>query len=213
MLKNKLLMTIVVLLLVIVSIVGIKILTQGKLGYSAEKSRTKGNPDAPVKVVEYIDFQCPMCAMGAKKLKEYTDKYPEKIYLEMHYFPLEMHKHAMTASQYAECAAQQGKFWEFQDVMLDKQRSWSEAANATAIFDIYAKEVGLDMNRLKTCLPGKSVNQLIEKSKKEGRDLGIRSTPTYFVNGKMVVGIKLLQEEVDPLLGIPKSAATAAPQK
>lgn len=203
---NKIFITIGVILMAVTAIVGFKVLTQNHISYgTSEQSRTKGNPNSKIKIVEYMDLQCPMCALGAKKLKEYLEKYPEKIYIELHYFPLDMHKHALMAAQYAQCAAEQDKFWVLHDVLVDQQKSWSEATNAAALFDIYAKEIGLDMSRFKACVPSDRVKRVIEKDKQQGRDLAVRSTPTYFINGKMVVGIKLLEDELGTLLGIAKT--------
>lgn len=203
---NKSLITVLVILAAIAVVAGIKIMTQGQLAQSFETSRTKGNPGAAIKIVEYIDFQCPSCAMGAQKIKEYMQKYPDKIFLDMRYFPLDMHRHALVASKYAECAGRQDKFWAMHDLILEKQKSWTELTNVAPVFDIYAKENGLDMGKLKACLSADTVDQVIQRNRKEGMDIGIRSTPTYFINGKMVVGIKLLQEELDQLLGISKTS-------
>lgn len=200
--QNKSFVTVLVIFAAIAVVVGIKIMTQGKLAQSSGDWRTKGNPGAPIKIVEYIDFQCPSCAMGAQKIKEYMQKYPDKIFLDMRYFPLEMHRHALVASKYAECAARQGQFWPLHDLILEKQKIWTELTNVAPVFDIYAKESGLDMGKLKACLSADTVDRVIQRSRKEGMDIGIRSTPTYFINGKMVVGIKLLQEELDQLLGV-----------
>ncbi|PIW64122.1 MAG: hypothetical protein COW13_01225 [Candidatus Omnitrophica bacterium CG12_big_fil_rev_8_21_14_0_65_50_5] len=200
--QNKSLVTVLVIFAAIAVVAGIKIVTQGQLTQSSGTSRTKGNSGAPVKIVEYIDFQCPMCAVGARTIKDYMDRYPDKIFLDMRYFPLDMHRHALVASQYAECAGRQDKFWTMHDVILEKQKSWAETVNASTVFDIYAKESGLNMGKLKACLSDDNTAGVIQRSRKEGMDIGIRSTPTYFINGKMVVGIKLLQEELDHLLGV-----------
>jgi len=175
-------------------------------GTSAAKSvlaRSKGNPKADLKITEYIDFQCPACARGAKTLHEVTEKYPAKIYLEIKYFPLDhSHQHAMVSALYAECTARQDKFWLFVDILLEKQGLWAQLTNAEPMFREIAQAVQVDLDQLNSCLVDKGVEEAIFKERDFGKSLGIKSTPTYFINGKMVVGTKSLQEELDKHLGV-----------
>jgi len=175
-------------------------------GTPAAKSvlaRTKGNSKADFKVTEYIDFQCPACARGAKTLHEITVKYPTKIYLEMKYFPLDQsHQHAMISALYAECVARQDKFWMFVDLLLEKQNLWAQLTNAEPMFREIAQAIQVDSDKLNSCLMDKGVEETIFKERDFGKALGIKSTPTYFINGKMVVGTKSLQEELDKHFGV-----------
>jgi len=180
-------------------------------GTPAAKSvlaRSKGNPKAELKITEYIDFQCPACARGAKTLHEITVKYPAKIYLEMKYFPLgQSHQHAMISALYAECTARQDKFWAFVDPLLEKQSLWAKLTNAEPMFREIAQAVRVDLDQLNSCLVEKGVEEAILKERDFGKTLGIKSTPTYFINGKMVVGAKSLQEELDKHLGLSADAS------
>ncbi len=165
-------------------------------------TRSKGNPAAPVSIIEYIDFQCPACAKGVLVLKDYFERYPSKIYLEMRHFPFSrMHRFAFEASEFAECAAQQGNFWEYaQELAIDQPR-WSKMMDATGVFRRVAENLLLDMPKLDACLEDEKARSAILKDKEEGKSLGIDSTPTYIINGKMVVGVQPLQEELQKLIG------------
>ena len=168
------------------------------IGESAS-ARVKGVEDAPVRIVEFIDFQCPACAQGAKFLKSFMEQHPGKLRLELKYFPFKTHRHGMLSAQYAECAARQGKFWPYHDYLVERQNNWKRLEDAKPAFDFMAKEVGLDSAQLETCLADESVVSFLEKHKKEGTSLGVRQTPTYFINGKMVVGKKSLQLKLSEL--------------
>lgn len=162
--------------------------------------RVKGDKNAKLHITEYIDFQCPSCAYGAKYLNDIMNQKPGLIRLEMRYFPLRMHKHAVMASRYAECALQQDKFWEYHDRLIDQQKNWKNLVNAMPAFDQLAQDVGLEPAVLQQCLSDESVLDEIERHKAEGKALGINSTPTYFINGEMVVGTKSLMDMIRPYL-------------
>ncbi|MDO8580531.1 MAG: thioredoxin domain-containing protein, partial [Candidatus Omnitrophota bacterium] len=124
------------------------------------------------------------------------------IYLELKYFPLEnMHPHAKLSAQYAECAARQGKFWPFHDLVIERQPQWKRLIDAKPAFEIMAVEADLDLYKLKFCLEDEKITAFIDQDKEEGRQKGVRSTPTYFINGKMVVGATALEEELTLLVG------------
>jgi protein-disulfide isomerase len=166
--------------------------------------RVKGNPQSPMKIVEFIDFQCPACAMGALFLKEAIDQYPNQIFLEMKYFPLPMHAHAYTAARYAECAAREKKFWPFQDLLIARQNQWKRLIDAAPAFVQIGQEIGLDMTQVAACVKEESVTAAIINDKAEGEKLGVQSTPTYFVNGEMIVGapdlMKRINKDVGPVI-------------
>ncbi len=164
-------------------------------------AKVKGNNNAPIQITEYIDFQCPACAAGAKYLKEMMQQYPNAIRLQLKYFPLiSIHKHALLSAHYAECAARQNKFWEFQDLLIEYQPQWHELEKTDEIFDLMGQKVGLDANVLKDCLNDKSVEDLILNQRKEGEQLGIKSTPTYFIDKQMIVGSKDLAAKITEML-------------
>ena len=162
--------------------------------------REEGNAGAPIKVIEYTDFQCPACSRAAKTIKEEFLKNPDKIHIELKYFPLPMHPFARRAAIYAECAAEQGKFWTFHDVLYNSQKSWTKMTTVDQYFSQLAVLLGVDGVRLSACVNGGTMEARISKDIKEGNSLGVNSTPTFFVNGKMVVGGQSFKEEIQKIL-------------
>jgi protein-disulfide isomerase len=164
-------------------------------------SRTKGNARADVKVVEFTDFQCPACAKAAEIVDEIMKKYPNKIYFEHKYYPLPMHSFAKRASIYAECAAEQGKFWPFHDVLFRSQSSWAKMTAVDEYFSQLAVSLGIDGVRLSVCINNPLVLAKVERDAAEAKKLAVSSTPTFFVNGKMVVGSANFKKEIETMLG------------
>ena len=194
--------TILIVIICVVSVYATKFLVSAfrKDGSSTNVSRMKGSNNAPIKVTEFIDFQCPACAHGAAYLKKTIEEYPEAIRLELRHYPLQSHQYGFISSRYAECAARQEKFWPVHDLLLARQSNWKRLADATPAFEQIAIDSNLDQQELKACLDEGAVDEIIQKNKDEGKALGIRSTPTYFVNGKMIVGKKSLEDEITKLL-------------
>ncbi|MCK5180278.1 MAG: thioredoxin domain-containing protein [Candidatus Omnitrophica bacterium] len=194
--------TLLVILICVLSVYATKSLMQQfrKDGSMAMSARIKGNDHAPIKVTEFIDFQCSACAYGAAYLKEMIKKHPEAIQVEVKHFPLQMHRHGLSSSRYAECSARQGGFWPFQDMLLARRSNWQRLADADPAFAQIADDSGLDEQKLKACLKDPTIDEAIKKDKEEGGALGVKSTPTYFVNEKMVVGKKSLDAAIMRLL-------------
>jgi len=197
--KNKL--TFFVVVTVIVAVIAYDYFQRQAQLSEGMRARFKGSPDAKAKIVEYIDFQCPACARGSKYLMEYIKSHPDRVSLQMKYYPLNMHTHAFISARYAECAARQDKFWVFHDFLILNQREWKKLVDAQPMFDKMAEMSKMNIDQLKNCLNSDQVKQTILNDKQEGTTLGIKSTPTYFVNGKMVVGLKSLKQEFADLFG------------
>lgn len=201
--KNKSMIAIIIVLFCIALVVGFKIFNKAlrQANTIGDLTKVEGAKDAPVKITEYIDFQCPSCAQGSIYLKKLMNSNSNFIRLELKYYPLNIHRHAFRSSRYAECAARQEKFWIFHDRILERQDQWRNLVDVVPTFDAISKEIGLDMANLKTCLNDQTVEKLIEQNKSEGSQLGVQSTPSYFINGKMVVGYKSMVSELDRLVG------------
>jgi protein-disulfide isomerase len=196
---NKLQSTLVILLVLVGVIAGAKIfLMSKKVPINLQEARAKGNPQARVKIVEFVDFQCPACAYGIKYLKTFFDQHPNDIYLQVKYFPLtNMHHHAMISALYSECAARQGKFWALDDLMIPQQSQWAQLTSPEPVFQAMAAQAGMNIEQLNACLASDDARKVINDEKSLGQSLGIVSTPTYFVNNKMVVGAKSLMDELN----------------
>ena len=164
--------------------------------------RAKGDPKAPFQIIEYLDFQCAACAKGTSILKEYFQKYPSKIYLEIRYYPISrIHQHALRSAVYAECMARQNKFWPFEELLIEKQLLWSRLLDVDRMFRELAEGIGGDLTGLDRCIEDENVKAVVLTEKEKGKKLGVDSTPTYFINGKMVVGSNNLSQELASLLG------------
>jgi protein-disulfide isomerase len=117
--------------------------------------------------------------------KEFTDS----VQLEFRHFPLERpHPWALTAASFAQCAAAQGKFWEFHDRLYLEQATWSASGDAISIFANFARELGLNPQSLSSCLGDPKTIIEIRKERASGEKKGIQSTPTVFINGQILVG-------------------------
>jgi len=165
-----------------------------------DQAKIKGDSNAPLKITEFIDFQCPACAKGAMYLKTEMQRHPGMIRLQLKHFPLQMHQFGFLSAQYAECAAEQGKFWLLHDLLLARQNNWKRLENPRQAFDQMVNEAGIDERQLKTCIKSGRADKIIQQNRAEGSNRRIRSTPTYFVNGKMIVGKKSLELEINKYL-------------
>jgi protein-disulfide isomerase len=203
---SKSILTAIVVLLVVVGVVAIKAVVFYKQFKQPPRTlelaqRTKGDPQAKIKITEYTDFQCPACAKASEVVDEVLKKHPGKIYFEHKYFPLSAHFFSRKASVYAECAAEQGKFWPFHDVLFRSQASWVKMNTVDDYFSQLAVSLGIDGLRLSVCVNNPLVMARIDKDVKEGKDIGVSSTPTFFVNGKMTVGGNNFKKAVEEILG------------
>lgn len=200
MLRKKIFATVLVLVACYASVEGLRFLTgpKGKFYFDRRiSSRAKGNPGAPVWIVEYVDFQCRTCRLASSVLREYMDRHPSQIYLQVRFRPLVMtHFYALKSALYAECAAAQGKFWPFYQLLFDRQDDWKDSFETDELFISYAKEAGLDVKALELCVADPRTKERVVVEKDEAMDLGIKSTPTFFINGRMVIGLDALREDL-----------------
>ncbi len=157
---------------------------------------SQGSATAPVTVVEYSDFQCPFCQRVMPTLKELRAKYGDKMRLVWKDFPLTMiHPQAFVAAQAGNCAREQGKFWEYHDRLFANQQ-----ALQPEFLKKYAAEVGMDAAKFNACLDSSKYEARVQESLGAGTRLGITSTPTVYVNGRMVNGaqpIDVFQTVID----------------
>jgi protein-disulfide isomerase len=149
-----------------------------------------GDKNAPVTLVEYSDFECPVCKKLHDVLRGVLPNYPGKVRLVFKDFPLEqLHPWARTAAIAGRCAYQQDPkaFWKIYDLIYDTQEIIS-AANAWTKLSDYAAQSGLNGETFKTCMASPEPGAAIEASRANGQVLEVTSTPTVFVNGRRMVG-------------------------
>jgi len=140
----------------------------------------------------------PGLCLWHQDLERIFEAHPNEMYVQVKYFPLtHMHRHAMQSALYSECAARQGKFWGLNDQMMPQQSSWEQLLSVDAVFTEMARGVGVDTNQLNACIASDEAHKAINDDKMLGQSLGVQSTPTYFINNKMVVGTKVMTDELN----------------
>jgi protein-disulfide isomerase len=157
------------------------------LGKSDTKSaHIRGNPDAPVTLEEYGDFQCPPCGMFSLFVQQLEKEYDSRLRVVFRNFPLSGHEHAREAAIAAEAAGLQGHFWEMHDVLYREQEAWSKAPNTRELFESYAGTIGLDLDKFKKDMDGEQARTRVDADRQRGDSLGIQTTPTLFINNQPV---------------------------
>lgn len=144
----------------------------------------EGNPDATVTLTEYSDFQCPACASFEPALEGVMEEYGDSIRFEYKHFPLPIHSSAMPAAVAAEAAAQQGKFFEYHDLLFTNQQAWSNSNTPNVLFIKYAEDLGLDVETFRRHMNAPILRDKVRDSVAEGRELQVTGTPTFFLNGE-----------------------------
>lgn len=143
-----------------------------------------GNPTASIKVIEYSDIQCPACKFAATYPQRLENEFGDKISIEFKHFPLSFHKFAFDAAMAAECANDQGKFWEFLEMGFSNQDKLTKTD-----LKKYAKELGLNTSSFNACLDTSAKREIVDEHMREGYAKGIPGTPTFFVNDKMITTV------------------------
>jgi protein-disulfide isomerase len=153
----------------------------------AEPAHVLGPPNAPVHLEEFGDFECPPCGLFHPILQQMHAEFGDKLAITFREFPLvPTHQHALAAASAAEAAGVQGKFWEMHDLLYEHQNDWKKEFDVRPIFEGYAKQIGLDVDRYKRDVNGDFVAQRIFADGKRGHSLGVKGTPTVFMNGREV---------------------------
>lgn len=146
----------------------------------------RGNPDAPVTLEEFGDFECPPCGNISVFLDQLVKDYNPRLRIIFRNFPLAQHKYAEPAARAAEAAGLQGKFWEMHDVLYREQAVWSKSDNAQELFDAYAGMLGLNLGQFKKDMDGEKAKERVESDQARGTSLGVKSTPTVFINNREI---------------------------
>lgn len=140
-----------------------------------------GPADAAVSIVVFDDFECPYCAKSVTLLKQAQGLYPDKTQLVFKNFPLKMHRNAEAAAIAGLAADRQGKFWPLHDLLFEH----FNRLNPQKIVEL-AKQAGLDMAKFEKDRRDPALNRQVQDEIRQGRDIGVRGTPTIFINGRRV---------------------------
>lgn len=154
---------------------------------------SQGPPDAPIQLVEFSDFECPHCAQAYVTLKDLLPRYHDEIRFTYHHFPLSNecnpaissigHEHACAAAVAADCAAQGGKFAPYANLLFANQGFLDSQSLRK-----YAKQVGLDLGAFDRCVASPAAKEHVTADVEEAQKLGVRSTPTFFINNRRIEG-------------------------
>lgn len=140
-----------------------------------------GNPSAPVLVEEFSDLQCPACAAISPILEEVVLENASIAQFKYRHFPLSQHQYAFKAAEAAECANEQGKFWEYAKTVFQNQSAMDEQN-----LKEYAVDLGLEPNSFNECLDSGRKKGIIKADMVDGRSRNLQATPSIYVNGQLV---------------------------
>lgn len=174
-----------------------------EVGTTPEGFYYKGSPDAPVKVIEYSDFQCPACATFNRVLApEITRNYIQtgQVQLIYHDFPLSFHSNAVKASEAARCAGEQGAFWQMHDLIYVNQNQWAPLTSPTNRFAAYAEQVGLNRSEFLSCLNSGRYTAAVTQAGQTATQIGIPATPSFVVNGGQPIDQGQLRAAIEAAL-------------
>ena len=153
---------------------------------SYDSARVKGNPDAPVTIVEFADFQCPFCRKSEATLQALLKKYAGRVKLAYRDFPLsQIHDHAELSAEASHCALAQGKFWEMHDAMFAEGAKLDEAGLVKS-----ATALGMDLSSFESCLKSAKYEGVVQQDIEAGAQAGVEATPAFFINGEFLNGAR-----------------------
>ncbi len=154
---------------------------------SSLSNHVTGAGTTGVTLTEYGDFQCPACYQYYPLVKAVKAQYGDQIKFQFRHFPLsEIHQNAIIAARAAEAAGQQGKFFEMHDKLYENQKLWETNPNPTKIFEDYASQLALNIDKFKQAMKSEQVNRVVQADRNEAKRLNYASTPTFEINGSQI---------------------------
>lgn len=174
---------------------------------SAVSQHSKGGNAKNVELLVYGDFQCPVCAQYYPIENAVINKFQNDIKFTFRHFPLDtIHPNARAAHRSAEAAGLQGKFFEMYDLLYQNHDQWASSKDPKSLFESYAKQLGLDINKFNNDFASEQVNNTINADIAEGTSKKVEGTPTFFLNGVKIDNsqiktvedfTKVIQTEID----------------
>lgn len=175
----------------------------------------RGPENAPITLVEFADFQCPFCRRSHPTVEQLLEEYKDKVRYVFRDYPLSFHQRAFPASEAARCAGDQGKYWEYYDSLMEVSGDLSDADLKKR-----ATDLGLDLAAFTACLESDRHEAAIRAGLEDGSAAGVSGTPSFFINGRMIVGAKpihefktIIEEELARLEGAPGQGGSAQTKK
>lgn len=159
-------------------------------GLLKDPAASQGEETAPVTIVEFTDYQCPFCKRAFEQTwpelkREYIDM--GKVRYLVHDLPLPIHPNAPAAALAARCAGEQGKYWPMHDAIFTNQDEWANG-QADELMKQYARAAGVNQSQFNSCYDGKKYQAAIEADAKLANEVGATGTPTFFINGRSLIG-------------------------
>ena len=159
----------------------------------------KGNPDAKVTIIEFSDFQCPFCQKFHPTVQQALDEYGDNVRWVYKHFPLDsIHPNARPAANAAECAGEQGKFWEYGDELFENQ-----ARLGVAYYKELAGTLGIGGSQFDNCVDSNKYANKVDADYQAGLAAGVQGTPASFINGRLISGAQpysALKSTIDSVL-------------
>jgi protein-disulfide isomerase len=169
-------------------VMNLRALPIARLDVPIDGAPARGSATAPVTIVEFSDFLCPFCKRVQPTLAELERRYGDKLRFVFRDYPIEqLHPGATRAAEAARCAADQGKFWPYHDVLFAKSPKTPQELKTHAL------AVGLDVAKLEACLTSGKYADAVQKDVDEGSRLGVTGTPAFFINGRTLSGAQPLE--------------------
>src|SRR5882724_5636843 len=155
------------------------------ISLGASPAHVRGEANAPVVLEEFGDFQCPVCGVFYKTLKQIELEYGSRLAVIFREYPIQsLHPHGLEDARAAEAAGLQNRFWEMHDLLYENQDTWAKESDTRPTFVGYAKSLGLNVEQFSNDIDGNIASTRNLADQKRAGDLGVRSTPTIFINGK-----------------------------
>jgi protein-disulfide isomerase len=150
---------------------------------------TRGQPSAPVTIVKFADFRCPNCKRAVSVFDDLLKKYPQDIKLVFMNLPVKSSEHSRQIAHGSVCAQNQGKFWAYHDAAYRTQSSLKSPSPANL-----AEQIGASIERFEQCMQDRGTHIKVQASIDEARRLGVKETPTIFVDGRPFPSNHLLKD-------------------
>lgn len=176
----------------------------------SERDQIKGYASAPLTLVEYSDFQCPSCRAQHNTFRQAWKDIRRDVKLVYRHYPIvRVHKNATKAAYYAEAAGQQGKFWEMHDALFDGQNTWSNEDDPTATFDLYARRLKLNMDKLKADIESDEIITKVKADVASAKSAGVNGTPTMYLEGRLLRNVR---DPANLIAAVKRAKAEKAPR-
>src|SRR2546430_818778 len=154
---------------------------------------TLGPDNAAVTLEEFGDYQCPPCGHLSEPINKLQTQFNMRVIFRN--FPLPAHKYAKNAAYAAEAAGRQGKFWQMHDLLFREQPVWSQSMDARSLFQAYAGMLQLDIGRFRQDMDNPEVQRQVEIDQQRGAAIGVKTTPTIFLNNQVLPANQLMPDE------------------